>query len=151
MRIKHAATLPAFALIGVLSLGLTGCGGGAEADPAADAPTSQAPAEPVETTPEAPEVTASQQNAMDKANQYLSLSGFSRSGLIGQLEFEKFTTEDATFAVDNIGADWTEQAAVKAKAYNDLTPMSHGGLVDQLIFDGFTPEEAEAGVVAIGL
>ena len=42
------------------------------------------------------------------------LSGFSRSGLIDQLKYEGFSTEDATVAVDSITVDWNEQAARKA-------------------------------------
>lgn len=51
------------------------------------------------------DATLSQQNAIKKAESYLKYSGFSYSGLIKQLEFEKFSLEDATYAADNCGAD----------------------------------------------
>lgn len=35
-----------------------------------------------------------------KAKQYLDFSAFSREGLIEQLEFDKFTTEQATYGVE---------------------------------------------------
>ena len=41
--------------------------------------------------------------AVKKAEQYLEMMGFSRSGLIEQLEFEGFTTEEATYAADQLG------------------------------------------------
>ncbi|WP_284751917.1 Ltp family lipoprotein [Arthrobacter sp. efr-133-R2A-120] len=95
--------------------------------------------------------TVSQQNALRKAADYLSFSAFSRTGLIGQLEFEKYSTEDATWAVDRVKVDWNQQAAKKAKDYLGFTSFSHSGLVDQLIFEGYTPEQAEYGVSQAGL
>lgn len=94
--------------------------------------------------------TMGQSNALKKANSYLSMMAFSRSGLIKQLEFEKFSTEDATYAVDNCGADWNEQAAKKAKSYLDMTAFSKDSLIKQLEFEGFTHEQAVYGAEANG-
>ena len=60
-------------------------------------------------------LTMGQKNALAKAQTYLAISGFSHDGLITQLEFEGFSTEEATYAADNCGDDWNEQAAIKAK------------------------------------
>ncbi|MCD8484998.1 Ltp family lipoprotein [Candidatus Woesebacteria bacterium] len=95
--------------------------------------------------------TTAQKNAVRKANSYLSMTGFSRSGLIKQLEFEKFSTEDATYAVDKISPDWNEQAAKKAKSYQDLSGFSRDGLIKQLEFEGFTTEQAAYGADSVGL
>lgn len=95
--------------------------------------------------------TISQRNARGKATDYLEFSAFSRSGLIKQLEFEKFSTEDSTWAVDRITVDWNEQAAKKAKDYLEYSSFSRSSLVDQLIFEGYTPEQAEFGVSTTGL
>lgn len=95
--------------------------------------------------------TVSQQNAMRKAGSYLGFTAFSHTGLIGQLEFDKFSTEDATWAADHITVDWNAQAVKKGKSYLSFTSFSHSGLVDQLTFDGFTPEQAEYGVSQNGL
>ena len=73
------------------------------------------------------------------------MTAFSRSGLIKQLEFEGYETEDATFAADNCGADWNEQAVLKAKDYLEMTAFSRDGLIKQLEFEGFTHEEAVYG------
>lgn len=96
-------------------------------------------------------MTKSQEQALKKAQSYLETQAFSHDGLIEQLEFEKFSTEDATFAVDNCGADWMEQAEKKAESYLKLQSFSHDGLVDQLEFEGFTAEQAEHGAASQGL
>lgn len=95
--------------------------------------------------------SVSQQNALRSAENYLSFTAFSRTGLIGQLEFEGYPTEDATWAVDRVEVDWNEQAAKSAANYLDFTSFSRSGLIDQLIFEGFTPQEAEYGVNQTGL
>ena len=96
-------------------------------------------------------MTLSQKNALKKAKSYLEFSGFSRSGLIKQLEFEKFSSADAIYAVDNCGANWNEQAIKKAKSYLDYSSFSAQGLIDQLKFEGFTQKEAEYAIKSIGL
>ena len=70
---------------------------------------------------------------------------FSYSGLIGQLEFEGYTNEEAAYGADNCGADWNEQALRKSQSYLDITSFSYTGLVGQLEFDGFTHEQAIYG------
>lgn len=95
-------------------------------------------------------VTMGQKNALSKARDYLNFSAFSYSGLIHQLEFEGFSNEEATYAVDNCGADWNEQAALKAQEYLDFSSFSRSGLIEQLEFEGFTAEQAEYGVQAVG-
>ena len=81
----------------------------------------------------------------------MSFSGFSRTGLIKQLEYDKFSNEDSIYAADNCGADWNEQAVIKGKSYLDFSSFSRQGLIDQLKFDGFTQEEATYAVKTIGL
>lgn len=70
--------------------------------------------------------------------------------MIDQLEYEKYSVEEATYAADNCGADWNEQAAKCAQNYIDLTSFSRDGLIDQLIYEGFTQEQAEYGAQAVG-
>ncbi|MFE4541578.1 Ltp family lipoprotein [Arthrobacter sp. NPDC056727] len=95
--------------------------------------------------------TISQQNALQKAGDYLEYTAFSRTGLIKQLVFEKYSTADATWAVDRVSVNWNDQAAKKAKDYLEYTSFSRAGLVDQLLFEGFTPAQAEYGVSKTGL
>ena len=95
--------------------------------------------------------TVSQRNALRSAKNYLDFTAFSRPGLIGQLEYEEYSAEDATWAVDHVTVNWSEQAAKSAKNYLEFTAFSRAGLVDQLLYEGFTPEEAEYGVSQTGL
>lgn len=95
--------------------------------------------------------TLSQQNALRSAGSYLDFTAFSRTGLIKQLVFEKFSTPDATWAVDRVTVDWNEQAAKSAKSYLEYTSFSRASLRDQLIFEGFTAAQAEYGVSQTGL
>lgn len=99
---------------------------------------------------EKPKLTVGQQNALDKAQSYLNYSGFSRSGLIEQLEYEGYSTEDATFGADNAGADWNAEAAEKAESYMEYSSFSREGLYDQLQYEGFTPEQIEFALGAVG-
>lgn len=96
------------------------------------------------------EMTLGQKNALAKAKSYLDYMPFSYTGLIEQLEYEGFSTEEATFGADNCGADWNEQAALKAQAYLDYQSFSRQGLIEQLLYEGFTQEQAEYGVTAVG-
>lgn len=90
--------------------------------------------------------TAGQDNALNTAHSYLMVSPFSHSGLIRQLEFEGYSTEEATYAADNCGADWNEQAAKAAKNYLSISGFSYSGLVQQLEFEGYSTEEAAYAV-----
>ena len=66
--------------------------------------------------------------------------------MISQLEYEGYSNADATWAVDQLGVDWNEQAAKKAAEYLAYTSFSRQGLIDQLVYEGFSPAEAEYGV-----
>lgn len=100
--------------------------------------------------PTEPGMTLSQQNAVRSAENYLDFTAFSREGLIQQLEYDEFSTSDATFAVDHITVDWNEQAAKAAENYLAFTSFSRGGLIEQLLYDGFTSAQAAYGASAVG-
>lgn len=101
-------------------------------------------------TPPSSTETMGQKNAVEKAKQYLSIMAFSRSGLISQLEYEGFSTDEATYGADHCGADWNEQAAKKAQQYIGLMSFSRQSLIDQLKYEGFTQAQAEYGATAVG-
>jgi hypothetical protein len=96
-------------------------------------------------TPGALSGTVSQQNAYRKAESYLKYSAFSRSGLIGQLEYSGFSTADATYAVDSLGTNWSQQAVKKAADYLKYSAFSRSGLIGQLEYSGFSTAEATLG------
>lgn len=117
------------------------------------------PSEGIEVEPEGNEgtvdngssMTVSQENAVRSAQSYLDYSAFSRTGLIEQLEYEEFSTSDATFAVDSLQVNWNEQAAKAAADYLEYSAFSRQGLIDQLIYEGYTQKQAEYGVNTTGL
>lgn len=96
------------------------------------------------------ELTIGQKNALKSAKSYLEYSSFSYKGLVEQLEYEGYSKEEATYAVDNCGADWKEQAAKTAKSYIEYSSFSRKSLLEQLKYEGFTSEEAEYGVTSVG-
>ena len=91
--------------------------------------------------------TMGEQNALKSAKAYLSLgTGFSRSGLIGQLKYEGYTDSEAEYAVKNCGADWKKEAVKCAAAYLNLDiGFSKAKLIEQLEYEGFTHEQAVYG------
>lgn len=98
------------------------------------------------TQPEAKNnLTLGQANALKSAEKYLSFTAFSHDGLIEQLEYEGYTKEEATYAADNCGADWKEEALASAESYLNYTAFSYSGLIEQLEYEGFTNEEATYG------
>ena len=101
-------------------------------------------------------LTPSQINATRSAEQYLSMSGFSRVGLIGQLSSDAgdgYSVVDAKAAVDSLSVDWDENAAKSAKQYLDISGFSCKGLIEQLSSsagDKYTVAQATYGARAAG-
>ena len=116
--------------------------------------TATANSAPTKSTPTPDPATAymtlSQKNAYKSAQSYLRYSGFSRQRLIKQLEYEKYSTADATAAVDALVVDWNQEAAECAASYMKTSSFSRDKLYDQLIYEGFTPSQAEYGVQSVG-
>jgi len=97
-----------------------------------------------------------QKNAVRSAEQYISMTGFSREGLIDQLSSdggEGYEVTDATIAIDSLNIDWNEQAVRSAEQYLDMMGFSCSGLVDQLSSDGgdgYTVDQATYGAHQAG-
>ena len=134
-------------LIDSVDLGVEGSTSVGETSSTAPSVSSASP----ESTPPEESRTSEQAAALSKARDYLDFTAFSHSGLIDQLEYEGFTTEDATWAADNCGADWMEQASLCAQNYLDFSDFTRQGLIDQLLYEGFTQEQAEYGVTQVGM
>jgi len=96
-------------------------------------------------------LTVSQENAIQAAKDYLDYTAFSKSGLIAQLEYEKYSKEDAAFAVEQLKVDWREQAVLCAQAYMDYTSFSRAGLIDQLLYEGHSQADSEYAATQVGL
>jgi hypothetical protein len=98
----------------VAVLGIIGAvsGGGEETPAAADHATEKvaekakpAPATEPEPDEAEPAETPGQENARRTAEEYLDYTAFSRTEPIKQLEYEGYSTKDATYAVDAISPD----------------------------------------------
>lgn len=89
--------------------------------------------------------TLGQQNALESAKSYIKHSAFSYLELIEQLEFEKYSHEEAVYGADNCGANWNDEALESAKSYINNSDFSYQGLLEQLEFEQFTHEQAVYG------
>lgn len=89
--------------------------------------------------------TTGQSNALKSAESYLKFSSFSYKGLVGQLEFEGYPSDDIQWVMNNIEVDWFDQAFKSAKSYLKFSSFSLDSLIGQLEFEGFTKEEATFG------
>lgn len=110
-------------------------------------PKPEAPAQPAE-----PELTSGQENAVESAQTYIDMSGFSREGLIQQLSSsagEGFSRADATFAADHVDVNWNDEAVESARGYLDMSSFSRQGLIQQLTSsagDKYTLAQAQYAV-----
>jgi hypothetical protein len=86
--------------------------------------------------------------ALQSAESYLAMSGFSKNGLYEQLSSsagDGFTQAEAQYAVDRVDADWNKEAVESARSYLQMMPMSRAELIEQLSSsagEGFTYEQA---------
>ncbi|WP_312039326.1 Ltp family lipoprotein [Macrococcoides bohemicum] len=96
------------------------------------------------------EGTREQKAALGKAKSYSDMMHLSKQGIINQLtsEIEGFSQEDAQYAVDNLKADYKQNALKKAQDYAKTQNMSDDGIYNQLTseIEGFTAEEAQYAV-----
>jgi uncharacterized protein YecT (DUF1311 family) len=101
-------------------------------------------------------LTGPQKNAVRAAQSYLSISAFSRDGLIEQLSSQAgngFNVNDATKAVDSLNVDWNQEAVKSAKQYLEMMGFSCNGLVQQLSSRAgakFTQQQATFGAQRAG-
>ena len=97
-------------------------------------------------------VPAEYKSAINKATSYANTMHMSKRGVYDQLvsEYgEKFSTEAAQYAVDNVNADWNANALAKAKTYQDTMNMSPASIHDQLTSEygeKFTQAEADYAI-----
>jgi hypothetical protein len=98
--------------------------------------------------------TTSQQNAIQSAQEYLSMDGFSRGGLIHQLTAKSgdgFPRADSVFAVNHVKADWDQEAVQAAREYLSGDSFSRSALIHQLTYDQFTQAQARYAANHVGL
>ncbi|WP_329469237.1 Ltp family lipoprotein [Exiguobacterium sp. 9-2] len=91
-------------------------------------------------------------NALKSAESYSETMNMSKKGIYDQLTSdsgEKFTSEEAQYAIDTLDVDYNQNALQKAKEYQETMSMSPEAIRDQLSSDygeKFTPEEANFAV-----
>lgn len=90
-------------------------------------------------------LSVGQENALKKAKRYIETMPMSFDGLVEQLEYEGFSSEESHYGAENCGADWNEQAIKKAKSYIDLSGFSYSNLIEQLEYEKFTHDQATYG------
>lgn len=111
--------------------------------------------DPTSTPPS--DTTVAQEQAVEAAQSYVDMTGFSRAGLLRQLTSEAgsgFTKTDALYAVKHINVDWNAEAVESATSYLELTSFSRSGLLQQLTSSagsGFTQKQATYAVDKVGL
>lgn len=92
-------------------------------------------------------VSAEALAALGKAELYATTMFMSKKAIYSQLisEVEGFGKEDAQYAIDNVVADWNNNALEKAKIYQETMNMSRKSIYEQLVSEaeGFTKEEAD--------
>ncbi len=138
-------------LVGVLLLlviiAVASSGGSDGSDPGASGNTSQ-DSQNEESAAKEPEMTSGQANALEAGQNYIDIMPFSKQGLVQQLSSDAgdgYSKADATFAANNVDANWNEEAVEAAEAYLDTMPFSEDALIEQLSSsagDKFTPAQA---------
>jgi len=90
--------------------------------------------------------------ALNKAKTYAGLMHMSKASLYDQLTSEygeHFPEDAARYAIDNVDANWKENALSKAYTYSDDMHMSKASVYDQLTSEygeKFTAEEAQYAI-----
>jgi hypothetical protein len=155
MKMKKSLVLGVVLMV-VIMLAVVGCGGSNESSGNSNVSGNEvvddveAPVEPEPVIEVVDNATMGEKNALKSAKNYLSFSGFSKTGLITQLEFEGYSNDEAVYAVENVVVDWNEQAVRSAENYLDFSSFSRDGLITQLKFEGYTQEQAEFAVGEVG-
>ena len=97
-------------------------------------------------------MTRDQKAALNSAETYSKYMHLSKKGIYKQLTSEyadKFSPEDAQYAIDHLKADYDTNALESAKTYAKTMNMSTNQIYDQLISeygDQFTPSEAQYAI-----
>ena len=96
------------------------------------------------------QATLGEINALGDAKDYLDYSGFSEKSLKEQLEYEGYSSDEITYAIENCGADWKAECAETAQQYLDYSHFSRQELREQLEYEGFTNEQIDYALTAVG-
>ncbi len=84
--------------------------------------------------------------ALEKAKSYVSSLGISKASLKDFLIGDGFTESQATYAVDNCGADWNQEALQQAQSFMSSLNLPKSELEKYLLIAEFTETEAQYAV-----
>ena len=126
-------------------------------EPTKDTPVEESSPEeniptPIEESSPEENIPSEYKSALNKANSYSDMMYMSKAAIYDQLTSEygeKFTPEEAQYAIDNVEADWKTNALKKAQSYQETMDMSPAAIHDQLTSDygeKFTQEEADYAI-----
>lgn len=91
--------------------------------------------------PTTEDATTGEENALDTAESYSDMGGFSKESLTKQLKYEGYSKKEITYAIKNCDADWNEQALQSADSYLSMGGFSKKALTKQLQYEGFSDKE----------
>ncbi|MCH4170570.1 MAG: Ltp family lipoprotein [Lactobacillus sp.] len=149
---KKLLTIGTIALMGV---SLTACGGSNSSgskDSSSKQTTSTTESSSTASSSSEAKVPVEYKTALIKAATYSKTMHMSKQGIYDQLTSEygeKYSTEAAQYAVDNLKADYNANALAKAKDYQTNMAMSPESIREQLTStagEKFTPEEADYAI-----
>ena len=140
-------TLSCFVAMSLAVGGAAGCGASEDSDRTAsenNSPESQsATPTPQE---EEPQLTFRQETALAAARYRIGSGGLSKRALIQHMTAGGSSRADATFAANNVGADWKKEAVEQARDRLDALAYPKRSLREHLEADGFTRAQAKHAV-----
>ena len=131
----------------MLIIGVAGCGASEDSKRIASENNSQQSqsATPIPQEEES-QLTFRRETALAAARYRIDSGGLSKRALIQHMTAGGLSRADATFAANNVGADWKKEAVEQARDRLDEVEYSKGSLIAHLESDGFTRAQAKYAV-----
>lgn len=93
-----------------------------------------------------PASSIGEQNALNSATGYINYSDFSEQKLRDQLKYEGFTEDEIDYAIDNVIADYNQEASDRATIYYTTQSLSKARVIQQLEYEGYTQSQIEYAI-----
>lgn len=89
---------------------------------------------------------SNKEKALNTAKDCIKEDAYAYSELINLLELTGYSHDEATYAVDNCGADWNKEAIEKTESILSMGDFSKEYVIGILTDEGFTDEQSEYAV-----
>ena len=89
---------------------------------------------------------SNKEKALNTAKDCIKEDAYAYSELINLLELTGYSHDEATYAVDNCGADWNKEAIEKTESILSMGDFSKEYVMGILTDEGFTDEQSEYAV-----